>query len=57
MPAYGAERAWFRLQVLPQGWLNGLWTPREWLVSGLVYIALSLCAVGLGFVRFSRRDL
>lgn len=45
------------LQVLPQGWLQGLWTPNEWLISGLVYIALSLCAVGLGFVRFARRDL
>lgn len=45
------------LQILPQGWLDGLYTPREWMLSGLVYIALSLCAVGLGFIRFGRRDL
>ncbi|MCO4745072.1 MAG: hypothetical protein KC912_09805 [Proteobacteria bacterium] len=45
------------LQVLPQGWLNGLWHPTDWIISGGVYIALSLLAVGLGFIRFSRRDL
>jgi hypothetical protein len=45
------------LQLLPQGWLQGLWTPREWVLTGAVYASLSLLAIGLGFVRFSRRDL
>lgn len=45
------------LQILPQGWLQGLWTPSEWLLSGVAYVALSLLAVALGFIRFSQRDL
>lgn len=45
------------LQLLPQGWMNSLWTPREWLWSAAVYVGLSLFAVALGFVRFSGRDL
>lgn len=46
------------LQVLPQGWVVGLWQPGAWwLTSATVFLALGLAATGAGYVRFARRDL
>lgn len=46
------------LQLLPQGWLRGLWEPGfGWLASGLSCGALAVVIVAGGFLRFSRRDL
>lgn len=44
------------LQVLPQGWLPGLWSP-TWPLTALVCIAIGYAWVGLGYLRFHRRDL
>lgn len=45
-------------QVLPQGWMLGLWhaTP-GWLLSAGVCAGLGVVLVALGYLRFSRRDL
>lgn len=46
------------LQLLPQGWMHGLWEPGfGWLSSALVLVALGLAAAGVGQARFSTRDL
>ncbi|MEQ1500799.1 MAG: ABC transporter permease subunit [Myxococcota bacterium] len=46
------------LQVLPQGWLRGLWHPGAgWLASAIACVALGGVLVALGYVPFSRRDL
>lgn len=45
------------LQVLPQGWIRGLWHPTEWMLSATVCAALGVSAVALGYVRFAGRDL
>lgn len=46
------------LQLLPQGWMNGLWEPGfGWLSSALVLVALGMAAVGVGQARFATRDL
>lgn len=46
------------LQILPQGWLAGLWEPGlAWLGSAVAIVALSVVAVALGYPRFARRDL
>jgi hypothetical protein len=44
------------LQVLPQNWMPVLWTP-EWPVTALVCVALGYAWVGIGYLRFARRDL
>ncbi|MBW1877361.1 MAG: hypothetical protein JRI25_25985 [Deltaproteobacteria bacterium] len=66
--AYGMAHAWIdtrwgllcdvTLQVLPQGWMQGLWHPAPgWLVSSGVCIALGFALVAAGYLRFARRDL
>jgi ABC-type transport system involved in multi-copper enzyme maturation permease subunit len=46
------------LQVLPQGWLRGLWEPGAgWLASGAACLALAGAVLAAGYVRFARRDL
>lgn len=46
------------LQLLPQGWLRGLWEPGiGWGASAVACVALSLVIVTTGYLRFSRRDL
>jgi len=66
--AYGMAWAWIDtrwgplcdavLQVLPQGWMHGLWRPAPgWVVSSGVCIALGFALVAAGYLRFARRDL
>lgn len=45
------------LPVLPQSWLVELWSPTGWPAAALVYVCLGLLAMGVGFLRFARRDL
>lgn len=46
------------LQLLPQGWLRGLWEPAfGWLASAVVCLALGAAILTAGYLRFSRRDL
>jgi hypothetical protein len=46
------------LQVLPQGWLRGLWEPGVgWLASAAACLALGGALLAVGYARFSRRDL
>ena len=45
------------IPVLPQSWLASLWHPTEWIISALVCVSLGLVSMGLGYVRFSERDL
>lgn len=66
---YGVARMWeadgrflplvdVMLQILPQGWLRGMWEPGAgWLVSSLVVAALGVTFASLGLVRFMRKDL
>jgi hypothetical protein len=45
-------------QVLPQGWLRGLWEPGAgWAGSGLALVGLTLAVLSAGYVRFAGRDL
>jgi ABC-type transport system involved in multi-copper enzyme maturation permease subunit len=46
----------FLLQVLPQGWMAGLWTP-QWPLVALACLAMAYTWVGIGYLRFARRDL
>jgi ABC-type transport system involved in multi-copper enzyme maturation permease subunit len=46
----------FLLQVLPQGWMTVLWTP-QWPLTALVCAAMGYTWVGIGYLRFARRDL
>jgi len=46
------------LQMLPQGWIAGMWDPSGgWVVSSVACCAVGLAVVGLGYLRFARRDL
>lgn len=46
------------LQLLPQGWLRGLWEPGVgWLASATACGALGAVALLGGYARFARRDL
>lgn len=46
------------LQLLPQGYLRGLWEPGTlWVPSALACVALTLGVVSLGYLRFASRDL
>lgn len=46
------------LQVLPQGWMQGMWgAGLAWLPAGGVQMGLGLALVALGYLRFARRDL
>lgn len=47
------------IQVLPQGWANGLWEPSMMsiLSSTVALSAIAVAAVATGFVRFAGRDL
>lgn len=46
------------LQVLPQGWIGGMWDPSGgWVVSSVACGALGIAVVGLGYLRFARRDV
>lgn len=46
------------LQILPQGWIRGLWAPGAgWLPAGAACAAIAFAILALGIVRFSRRDL
>lgn len=46
------------LQILPQGWLRGLWSPGlGWLLSAMACSAVGAAALVAGYLRFSRRDL
>lgn len=46
------------LQLLPQGWMQGLWEPGfGWLPSALVCVTLGMLVVTLGYARFQGRDL
>ena len=46
------------LQVLPQGWIRGLWEPGlGWVVACGVCAGLGGSSLLLGYVRFARRDL
>jgi hypothetical protein len=45
-------------QLLPQGWMQGLWEPVVgWVPSALVLTVLGLAAAGVGQARFAMRDL
>lgn len=44
------------LQILPQGWMPGLWTP-AWPVTALACASLGYAWVAVGYARFARRDL
>jgi hypothetical protein len=58
-----AETSWailsdIALQLLPQGWLRGLWEPGfAWLGSAIACVALGGAVITAGYLRFSRRDL
>ena len=61
---WAEEEAWLpvatdrALQLLPQGWLRGLWEPGAgWLLSATVCAALAAVLLAVGYARFSRRDL
>ena len=66
---YGLARRWesepglqwvsdLLLQVLPQGWLQGLWTPgAQWLTAAVALLGLALVFAAIGYLRFARRDL
>jgi hypothetical protein len=46
------------LQLLPQGWMRGLWEPGAgWIVSAVAVIALGGVFAATGYLRFARRDL
>jgi hypothetical protein len=46
------------LQLLPQGWLRGLWEPGAgWLLPAVACCALGGAALAVGFLRFQSRDL
>ena len=46
------------LQVLPQGWLRGMWSPGlAWAGSAAAVCGLGLVFAAFGYVRFARRDL
>lgn len=46
------------LQLLPQGWLRGLWSPGfGWIGSAVVCLALGAAILSAGYLRFSRKDL
>lgn len=61
---WNEEEAWLplasdlALQVLPQGWLRGLWEPGAgWLASAAACVAIAVALLAVGYARFSRRDL
>jgi hypothetical protein len=46
------------LQVLPQGWLRGLWEPGAgWVLAAVACCALGVAALAAGFLRFQSKDL
>lgn len=46
------------LQLLPQGWMRGLWEPGlGWVPAATVCLVLGVAMAALGFARFARRDL
>jgi ABC-type transport system involved in multi-copper enzyme maturation permease subunit len=46
------------LQLLPQGWLRGLWEPGlGWLGSAVACCAIGAATLCAGYLRFSQRDL
>lgn len=46
------------LQLLPQGWMQMLWEPGfGWTPAALVLSGLGLTMAGIGYARFSTRDL
>jgi len=58
------EEDWFPavadlvVQVLPQGWIQGMWDPSMgWIAACTVCLGLGLTSLLLGYVRFARRDL
>jgi len=58
------EEDWFPMvadvlvQVLPQGWIRGMWDPGTgWILSCIVCVGLGLSSLLFGYVRFARRDL
>lgn len=45
-------------QLLPQGWMHILWEPwLGWMPAALVLVSMGFAAVGVGYARFSGRDL
>jgi hypothetical protein len=45
-------------QVLPQGWIQGMWDPgMGWVAACIVCVGLGLTSLLFGYVRFARRDL
>ncbi|MBX2802877.1 MAG: ABC transporter permease [Myxococcales bacterium] len=46
------------LQLLPQGWIQGMWEPGgAWLASAVVIVLLGVFFALLGYARFAGRDL
>jgi hypothetical protein len=46
------------LQLLPQGWLRGLWAPDAgWALSAAACSALGVAALSVGYLRFHGKDL
>lgn len=45
------------LPLLPQGWMQGMWLPTDWLGSAVACATLGLVAAFAGYVAFSRSDL
>lgn len=46
------------LQLLPQGWLRGLWNPGfGWVPAATACCALGVAVLVAGYTRFARRDL
>ncbi len=57
-PTWWAPLVDVTLQILPQGWLRGLWEPGGgWLLSGAACAALTLTILTVGHLRFATRDL
>ena len=66
---YGLARFWedhdrnewlvaILLQVLPQGWLYGMWQPQfAWLLPALATTLMGLAFAAVGYLRFMRKDL
>lgn len=46
------------LQILPQGWMRGLWEPGgAWLASAVAIVSLGAAFTSVGYLRFAGRDL
>ena len=57
-PTWWASLSDVALQILPQGWLRGLWEPGGgWLLAAGACAALTITVLTAGHLRFATRDL